>query len=284
MLRILAAFLALTSPLAFALPTVQGSDVSAQVNKEIANVETLGQQFDLPSLAILPQASQEEDTPDLSEIRKILRKHYPIGGVLKTPIPNLYQINIGPDIYYLSADGRYLLQGDLIDLKTQSNLTEAHRAAARIAAISEIPDSDLIIYPAIGEKKYTVTVFSDFDCAYCQMLNQRLDRYRQLGIEIRIAAFPRTGLDTPNYQKAQAVWCSEDRQTAFRQASQGMLLENTNTDCDSPVKKEYLTGLRIGVNTTPAFVLQNGILISGYMGPENLSRVLQNLIPSTVQQ
>lgn len=211
--------------------------------------------------------------PDLSLVDPIASKRHPISAVLKTPIPSLYQINIGSEIYYLSQNGRYLLEGDLIDLKTRKNLTKARRNTARLALINSIPLSDLIIYPALGAHKYTVTVFSDIDCPYCMVVQEHLDEYQSRGIELRFAAFPQTGVDSPDYRKAVAVWCTEERNEALKRASQGKGVDQR--DCQAPIEQQYLIGLKIGIDTTPSFILEDGTLISGFVAPDNLLSILE---------
>lgn len=221
----------------------------------------------------IPESVASGVLPDLTLVDPIISKRHPISAVLKTPIPSLYQINIGSEIYYLSQNGRYLLEGDLIDLKTRKNLTEARRDAARLALINSIPLSDLIIYPALGAHKYTVTVFSDIDCPYCMVLREHLDEYQNRGIEVRFAAFPQTGIDSPDYRKAVAVWCAEERNKILRRASQGEAIDKP--DCQAPIDQQYLIGLKIGIDTTPSFILEDGTLISGFVAPDNLLRILE---------
>ena len=51
--------------------------------------------------------------------------------VIASPVDGWYTIQKGSIVAYITADGRYLLQGDLIDLDSQVNLTEASRTNAR---------------------------------------------------------------------------------------------------------------------------------------------------------
>ena len=53
-----------------------------------------------------------------------------------SPIDGWYMIRKGAIVAYISADGKYLLQGDLIDLDQQVNLSEASRDEARRAMMS----------------------------------------------------------------------------------------------------------------------------------------------------
>ena len=50
-----------------------------------------------------------------------------------SPIDGWYTVRKGAIVAYISGDGRYLLQGDLIDLETQVNLSESERNLARLS-------------------------------------------------------------------------------------------------------------------------------------------------------
>lgn len=215
-----------------------------------------------------------DDLPNLAFLKRLIRNPEQIGAVERTPIKGLFQITLGNDLFYLSRDGRYLIQGDILDLKNSTNLTEVNRNTRRAALLAEIPNNDLIIYPADGRMRYRVTIFSDVDCTYCRIVHDNIPRYNQRGIEVRYAAFPRNGLNSVSYQNLVSVWCAEDRKVALARASAG--LEITTSGCDAPVKREYQIGLNLGVNGTPSFVLEDGTMIAGYVTPENLLRILQS--------
>ncbi len=57
-------------------------------------------------------------------IRKNLAERLPnlpkIDEVSKTPIPGLFEVRIGTEIFYTDEQGNYLIQGDLIDTKTRT--------------------------------------------------------------------------------------------------------------------------------------------------------------------
>ena len=62
-----------------------------------------------------------------------------------SPIPGLYEVVFGTHAAFVSADGRYLLMGDLIEIEGRRNLTAARRGFYRFdsttfsAAASLIP-------------------------------------------------------------------------------------------------------------------------------------------------
>lgn len=217
-------------------------------------------------------SSERRAAPDLRLLRSLVHDASKISTPKATPVPGLYQVAVDNEVFYISADGRYLLRGEMLDLQSRRNLTEQSASQLRKTALAQIPDADFIHYPS-ASSHYAVTVFLDTDCAYCRVVHENLENYNRLGISVRIAAFPRSGLNSAAFQRAVSIWCSDNRQQAFARAVNGQALGNAK--CKSPVKREYLAGLRMGVNGTPTFVLDDGSLIAGYVAPENLLRILR---------
>lgn len=189
-------------------------------------------------------------------------------SVEQTPIDGLSQFSFDSQVFYISEDGRYVIQGDMIDLKTQTNLTEQARNEARALAIADIPTEDMIIFPATGATEAVLTIYTDIDCLYCRKIHREIDEYNTLGMEVRYLAFPQDGFDSFGYNKAVSVWCSEDRQTAFTQAMSEQSIEAQH--CDSHIDENYITAMKIGVYGTPAIILADGTLIPGYVGAQRL--------------
>lgn len=210
--------------------------------------------------------------PNLDRVKDAFSR-YEVGEVSETPIDGLYQFNVGTEVYYLSEDGQYLFQGELIDLDTRQNLSEIHRESARKALLDTIDTKDMIVFPAEGERKHVVSVFTDIDCGYCRMLHNHMQDYNKLGIEVRYLAFPRAGIGSEAYQKAVNVWCAADRQKAMTDAKLGR--EVKSKSCDDPIEQQYNLGVAMGVRGTPALVLESGALVPGFMTPEHLAKTLE---------
>lgn len=80
---------------------------------------------------IKPLLNFPEISDENSSLTTYLRKTMPtnqIGTPEKVAFPEVFQIKLGNRYAYLSKDGRYLLTGELIDLKTQKNLTREQNA------------------------------------------------------------------------------------------------------------------------------------------------------------
>ncbi len=220
-----------------------------------------------------------DEAKEIANIQKVLSELMPqtkADSIKPAAFPGMYEAVYGPQILYISADGRYMLEGDLYDLKSRTNLTESKRQTGRAKIVRDMDEKDMILFSPEAEKvKYTISVFTDIDCGYCRKMHKEMDEYNKLGIAIRYMAFPRSGVDTPSYFKAVSVWCSDDKQEAMTQSKAGVTLPKA--ECDNPVKKHMDAANLVGVTGTPTLVLENGRVIPGYVEAKRLIQMLDQL-------
>ena len=190
-----------------------------------------------------------------------------------SPIDGWYMIQKGSLVAYISQDGRYLLQGDLIDLDSKVNLSELSRTDARREAMSEISDDEVILFSP-QEVKYSVSVFTDVDCTYCRRLHGQIEEYMANGIEVRYLLYPRGGPASATWNTSEAVWCAQDRGEALTLAKLDREFDSSSCDA-SVVQDHYVLGQQVGLAGTPAIVLDDGELIAGYLPPEALKLRLE---------
>ena len=146
--------------------------------------------------------------------------------------------------------------------------------------VASIPDEQTISFTP-DEVKYSITVFTDIDCTYCRRLHSQIDEYMAQGIEVNYLLYPRNGPTSPAWAKAEQVWCADDRNEALTLAKVDQKFESH--ECDpSMVGKHYAIGRDIGLTGTPAIILSDGTLVSGYMPPEPLAQRLELLEKTTV--
>lgn len=169
----------------------------------------------------------------------------------------------------MSADGRYFLRGDIIEVATDKNVTEARRGAARVAALDDVGEQRMIVFSP-KQVKHTISVFTDIDCGYCRKLHREIDQYLAMGIRVRYLFFPRSGPNTESWSKAQTVWCSSDRNQAMTRSKRGEVLPAMACN-PNPVQQHYALGLTFGVQGTPAIITDSGELIPGYIPPAELA-------------
>lgn len=185
-----------------------------------------------------------------------------------SPIPGIYEFMRGTDIAYVSADGKYVIAGDMYDLGSNDNLSEQRRNGVRAKMISAVPESEMVVF---GPKsaKHTITVFTDIDCGYCRQLHSQMADYNKLGIRVRYLSFPRTGPGSESWTKAERVWCAPNRNDALTRAKRG---ENLDVKpCDkAPVGRHYKLGQQLALQGTPAIVTASGEMLPGYIPPAAL--------------
>jgi len=230
--------------------------------------------------AVVPASAQEVDEK-LEQVRQKVSAMFEMinpEDVTSSPIDGWYTIHRGSVIAYVSESGRYLLQGDLIDLDLNVNLSEAARNDSRRDLMSAIPDDEVIAFSP-SEIKYSVSVFTDVDCTYCRRLHNQIDEYLAYGIEIRYLMYPRNGPTSPAWATSQEVWCSNDRNGAMTAAKADRKFASTNCDA-SIVDHHFKLGQEIGLSGTPAIILDDGTLISGYLPPDQLRARLEQVAAS----
>lgn len=198
-----------------------------------------------------------------------------IDTVEKSVLPGFYEVVMGGQMIYVSADGKYVVSGVVWDAAARKNLTEGRYAGIRKSALANIPADKRIIYPA-KNAKYSVTVFTDIDCGYCRRLHQELAQYNERGITIEYLFFPRAGKGSESWNKAVSVWCAADPNSALTAAKNGETVP-TKTDCNNPVEADYDLGQKIGVSGTPAVISADGTQIGGYLPPDQMLARLQQL-------
>ncbi len=191
-----------------------------------------------------------------------------IDSIGPTPIPGMYEVVVGPRVVYMSEDGRYLVQGSMIDLLHRVNLTEAKETEARSKALASVKEEQMVIFEPDGGYKYTATVFTDIDCGYCRKLHDQMAEYHAEGIRVRYLFYPRAGKGSPSYKKAVNVWCAEDSNAAMTEAKSGG--NPKAADCENPVDDHMALAEQLSVRGTPAIYLDTGKSIPGYVPPKRL--------------
>lgn len=202
----------------------------------------------------------------------VLKFPVPVASVSESPIAGLYQVQLeNGRVLYGTADGEYLLQGVMIAVNGGElrNLTAEVEASAIGKVISEIPVSELVVF-APEQPKTHVTVFTDVDCGFCRKLHEEVGQLNDLGVEVRYAAFPRGGMQSPTAATMKSVWCADDQQSAMTRAKQGKSVKPAS--CDDPVEQQLRLGSQVGVQGTPAIFLANGTLIPGYKPAAELAK------------
>lgn len=192
------------------------------------------------------------------ELQKQLGERAKINTVRGTPVPGLYEVSIGGDVVYADASGRYLIQGELIDLKTGNNLTEQRSNDLNRIKWSDLPLNDAIKVVR-GNGTRQIAVFADPNCGFCKKLEKS---FQQLD-NVTIYNFLVPLLSADSATKSKQIWCAADRVKAWN----AWMLENQNPsgsgDCTTPLDRNTSLAKKLGVAGTPAMFFTDGSRIAG---------------------
>ena len=233
----------------------------------------------LTATGFLSMPAIADESAELQHVRETVASMFSgidEDDIFPSDVDGWYTIRKGAIIAYISGDGRYLLQGDLIDLAEQVNLSEKDRNTARAKMMSAVADDATIVFTP-DEVRHSVSIFTDIDCTFCRRLHNQIEEYMDEGIEVRYFLYPRNGPTSPSWAKAEQVWCSDNRNEALTAAKQDQDFQTS--ECDSSiVSTHYSMGQDVGLRGTPAIVLEDGTLFSGYLPPKQLTEAIASTI------
>lgn len=217
-----------------------------------------------PALAAAPDAALKD------RIERAL-PNTTVHAVRATSLPGFYEVEVENQLVYVSTDGKYMLLGDVVDLGTRTNLTEAWREQTAVRLIDELGEKQMIVMGPANPKR-TITVFTDVDCPYCAKLHREVPQLTKQGVKVRYLLYPRGGVGSETYRRSVAVWCAADRVKAVGIAKERGALDMKT--CANPVEAHYKLGERLGVGGTPTIYLDDGKKLGGYVPAAQLLAIL----------
>ena len=192
--------------------------------------------------------------------------------IADSPVSGLVQVSTNRGLFYVSENGQYLLQARVFNIDEEMrNETELALSGLRKEGVKEM-ESSSITFKAKNEK-HEISVFTDITCGYCRKFHNEIDELNDAGITVHYLAFPRSGLNSENYNDMVSVWCAKDPQKALTKAKAGN--DVASASCKNKVAEQYMLGQKLGVNGTPNIVLPDGSLIPGYQPAALLAKALE---------
>lgn len=230
---------------------------------------------------LMPLANAAEVSADISTaiIAKLkeARPDMQFGSVETSPVDGLYLVRInGTQFLYTNVTGDYIIAGEMYQSRPGMFVPVKDLAAAEIRKklIGAVAEKDMIIFPAVDKRRAALYVFTDVDCGYCRKLHlEAVPELNMAGVEVRYLAFPRAGVGSPSYKKIASAWCADDRQAALTALKNSKSLPENVCD-NNPVAAQFELGHQVGVNGTPALVLEDGTLLPGYRPAADLLKMM----------
>ncbi|PUE51429.1 disulfide isomerase [Limnohabitans sp. 2KL-17] len=195
-----------------------------------------------------------------------------IDEVSKTPMNGLYEVRMGNEVMYSDAEGNFLIQGALIDVKQKRNLTEE-----RMEKLSAIPFDQLPLKTAFtqvrGNGKRKLAVFADPNCGYCKRFEKDLQKLDN--VTIYHFLYPILGDDSK--VKSKNIWCAKDKAKVWND----WMINDTppaTANCDASAvdtivefgKKQRITG-------TPMLLFTDGTRVPGAVPIAQVEKMLADI-------
>ena len=201
---------------------------------------------------------------DEAAIRKTLAERLPsfpkIDEVSKTPIPGLYEVRIGTDLFYADENGNHLIQGSIIETRTKTDLTQARIDKLTAIDFASLPlKNAVLVKQGSGARK--LVVFADPNCGYCKRLEKDLLALKDVSIYTFL--YPILGPDST--AKSKDIWCAKDPAKAWR----AWMIDNqapvkVTGACDTAaLDANTEMGRKYKVQGTPAVVFEDGTRAPG---------------------
>jgi thiol:disulfide interchange protein DsbC len=225
--------------------------------------------FALAATLALPALAQE------AVIRKNLSERLPdfpkIDEVTKTPVPGLYELRIGTEVFYTDEQGNHVIEGHVIDTRTRANLTQARIDKLTQIDVSKLPLKDAIVWKqGTGDRK--LVVFADPNCGYCKRFERDISGVKD--VTVYTFLYPILGGDSP--EKAKNIWCAKDNTKAWRDwMLDGTAPPKTMGQCDlGALQRNAELGRKHKINGTPSIVFEDGKRVPGAMSVEQIEKQL----------
>jgi thiol:disulfide interchange protein DsbC len=200
-------------------------------------------------------------------------------AVVPGPFPGTWEVDVEKDgkkvPLYLDYSGKYLFNGQIIRMSDMKNLTGVRYTDLNRVDVSMIPLDDAIVY-GNPRAKHKVIVFDDPDCPWCKKLHGEIKQVvaRDPEVAFFVRVYSRNN-NPQSVQKALSIVCGKkDAAKLLDDAFAGKKLPPATCKTNAVEETANIAG-KLGIRGTPAMVLSDGRLISGYMQADAILGLLQ---------
>ena len=222
-------------------------------------------------LCTSPLYAQQEQQLKV-EIQKKLGTNAKVKSVSPAPVSGLYEVLVGNDIFYTDTSGKYLIQGEIIELASGKNITEQ-----RQADLNRIKWSDLnpaYAFKSIrGNGSRQLAIFSDPNCGYCKRLEKSLQQIDNVTIYTYLIPI----LSPDSAQKSKQIWCSPDPNKAYIDWMVNGIAPSGKGECSTPLDKNMAFAKTYGITGTPTLFFTDGSRFPGAVQITDIEKKFSSL-------
>ena len=206
-------------------------------------------------------------------IRKNIAERLPnfpkIDEVSKTPIPGLFEVRAGTEVFYTDEQGNYVIDGHVIDTRTRVNLTQARIDKLTQIDVAKLPLKDAIVWKqGSGERK--LVVFADPNCGYCKRFERDLQKVDN--VTVYLFLYPILSQDSTD--KSRNIWCAKDKAKAWLD---WMVRDQAPAaaSCDATALTRNIEfGRKHKITGTPTLIFADGSRVPGAINSQQVEKFL----------
>jgi thiol:disulfide interchange protein DsbC len=221
-----------------------------------------------PAEFAFAQAEQQIKT----EIQKKLGGNAKIRSVSVTPVSGLYEVLVGNEIFYTDASGKYLIQGEIIELASGKNITEQRQADLNRIKWSDLNQSNAF-KTVRGNGQRQLAIFSDPNCGYCKRLEKSLQQLDNVTVYTYLIPI----LSPDSTQKSKQIWCSSDPYKSYIDWMINGVTPTGKTDCSNPLDKNLAFAKAYGITGTPTLFFTDGSRFPGAVQVSDIEKKFNSL-------
>ena len=220
---------------------------------------------------INPSYAQQEQQVK-AEIQKKLGSNAKVKSVSPAPVSGLYEVLVGNDIFYTDATGKYLIQGEIIELATGKNITEQRQADLNRIKWSELTPANAI-KNVRGNGSRQLAVFSDPNCGYCKRLEKSLQQLDNVTIYTYLIPI----LSSDSAVKSKQIWCSSDPYKSYIDWMVNGIPPSGKGECNAPLDKNLAFAKAYGITGTPTLFFTDGSRFPGAVQITDIEKKFNSL-------
>ena len=207
-----------------------------------------------------------------SDLQKKVGSNTKIKSISPSPIPGIYEVLVGSEVFYTDANTKYLIQGEIIEIATGKNITEQKQADLNRIKWSELNTSNALKVVR-GNGSRQLAVFSDPNCGYCKRLDKSLQQLDNVTIYTYLIPI----LSPDSAQKSKQIWCSADPQKTYIDWMINGVAPSGKSDCTTPLDKNMAFAKTYGITGTPTLFFTDGSRFPGAVQIADIEKKLSSL-------
>ena len=207
-----------------------------------------------------------------SELQKRLGTSANVRNVVASPITGLFEVQVNNEIFYTDSAAKYLIQGEMIELASGTNLTAKRQEDINRIKWSELPQANAFKVVR-GNGSRQIAVFSDPNCGYCKRLEKTLQQLDNVTIYNYLIPI----LSPDSTLKSKQIWCATDRQKVWNDWMLNNITPSGKSDCNNPIDKNLAIAKMYSINGTPTIFFTDGSRFPGAVQLSDIEKKLASL-------